>query len=99
MFPDLGDVLTVDEDAATLHVIKAEKQTDDGAFSWSRRTNLLNKTLAGMNTVLLLYTLSYSINVLVHNINTLDVILPVQLSDQASLWTRLHWEFPSCRQK
>ncbi len=67
MFPDLGDVLTIDEDVATLHVIKTEKQTDDGAFSWSRRTNLLNKTLAGVN-VLLLYTLSHSIKVLVHNI-------------------------------
>lgn len=33
MFPDLGDVLTIDEDVATLHVIKTEKQTDDGAFS------------------------------------------------------------------
>lgn len=57
MFPDLWDVLTIDEDAASLHVIKTEKQADDGAFSWSGQTNLLNKILAEVN-ILHLYTLS-----------------------------------------
>lgn len=69
MFPNLWDVLTIDEDAASLHIIKTEKQADDGTFSWSGRTNLLNKILA---TILHLCTLSYSVHISAHYIQNVE---------------------------